>query len=1516
MIGNAVTGASFAGLARYLTEGGEDRVAHVEAWNTFESDPMEVAKEMSDAAGLSSRVEKPVYHLSISFPVEDETTRDERLDVMREVLEDLGLADHHVFVAEHRDKAHPHVHAMVNRVQHRRRAEDCGKAWSTENDWEKIERSLRRIEQERGWRRVPGFHGRPEGEKKPAPAMSTGEVRMLEGEGRDKAFAKLVSELSGPDFEEAGSWEELEKRLARKGLWIQGTDRGGVVTDGEERCKLSRVGRDYSRQRLSLRFREDYWDYREQSPEKPKKGALMQAAKVEQRAYDETRSRLEEGRIDPRLNELEKTERKVDLINGLLEKQLETQLEREIERAEISDVEEAALQERGRLRARHRWLEQGRAVKTSDLSMSYAERVSRKSVKPVQKSPERPEPEGDEESSQQTPRSDPKAPLAESSSAESSSAVESSSAAEPPSAEESSAESGEEEEEETEVSLPENPRITEEELGPSVELASRVDEEGNVYTPLDEGRDVMLVKTRYASKEKIREELEQEDRLKEKKRPLEKKLRWRASEMAALEKKRTSFAEQATEASSWETFEKLYRLREQVILVAGSLRSEADHLKGKIGRLEEKLQALREKGQYQGKERFEVKSTPVLQDLFRRLDVAQKNRLQKLETLVEEARRRALQIAEEVAREYRLVREGNVDGIDEHREPVRSKRREQRLTEKRIGRTWEGMRAQEKALQEAEEVLRDRGAFGPREKARRFEHLKRQLEIAEMLPGLEEARLQASELEADLMRRIDREKKLDWQEEVLGFKADRRAESAERLKRRAAEHAAELEEQADTLRRTLLEEKVTQLPGREFPEPSQIIKEQVIEDLRKVTRLSEASEEAFKALYEENTGIESTLNKEQTRIHPADIRSRAEAAQAARHRFLERAYLQGTSPETRSYRTAEKSLLFEPEVFGTVSDRIDDHSSNRSAKGVEASGVSDDSAFADDPTLADESTFGDDSAEVSAQNESAQDNSSQSDEDLLSRARRAKEAERAFAEARKTFRETYGTDPKDFASAAPTEELRKSLGDMPDASPLSPVLRRVVAGSLKRRAENELERLAGRFQEELARKYQSSEQALRAYRANRNEHGSEVARDVLRNPRFYKEKEQSFVLPGKQKPAEEQNAEEVNRGLATLARRIRVEERKIYSYSQIERNARYQVESALSAMKSRRGVSEIMPRSKPVHQPRKQVGEAHSTGENHPTEGNSPIGEKSRWGTGGEVGPAGEAWGRIAEAVQESLPALEAQETCGFQEEAQHRRKVRRVVGQIEKVENTSFGREQVSDLEAVLSENIDGELGMEEALKDVVSHQKAAAEIVTENAGPGASDELNKAAKTIQRLQEPNEKESQEVLEGLQVIEAGLEEDNEILLQVGRVRMNKDLEKERGEAILKMKHRKRRGRRARREAPTQEGDVEKVWDRVDTMSERSRSILERRARRDEAAEKALRAAARREKKRGGTRRGPTPTKNRRPDSTTERKQDREDQDTDPKDTDREETGQEDTGQEDDDRGFGHSRERDKGIDL
>ncbi len=263
MIGKARTGADFGGLSNYLTAGGEERVSHVETRHTFEQDPAKVAQEMRDAASLSDRVEKPVYHLSVSFPVEDDTSQDERLEVMDELLEDLGLEGHQALIVEHQDEQHPHVHAMVNRVQHDPQAEGYAKAWTNSNDFRKIERSLRRMEKEREWREVAGYHARPEQAEKPSPAPTSGEIQWYKKTG-DLPFGDVVSEVAGHHFEESESWADLEGRLREHGIWVEAKGRGGVVTDGEETAKLSDVGREYSRYKLEERFDQPHAEFREQ----------------------------------------------------------------------------------------------------------------------------------------------------------------------------------------------------------------------------------------------------------------------------------------------------------------------------------------------------------------------------------------------------------------------------------------------------------------------------------------------------------------------------------------------------------------------------------------------------------------------------------------------------------------------------------------------------------------------------------------------------------------------------------------------------------------------------------------------------------------------------------------------------------------------------------------------------------------------------------------------------------------------------------------------------------------------------------------------------------------------------------------------------------------------------------------------------------------------------------------------------------------------------------------------------
>jgi hypothetical protein len=269
MIGGGGTGGSFSGLASYLTED-EERVNYTETRNCFERSerPDRVAQEMKDAAAASERVEKPVYHLHVSWPKEDQTTQAERLEAMEEVLEDLGLDDRQALIVEH-DDAKPHVHAMVNRVQHDPRAEDYGTAWSRWNDWQKIEASLRRIEHERGWREVPGKKAvTPHIDGEPGESLTDGQFQYFKRTG-ELPLVEEVKVQAGADFETAESWDDLDKSLREKGLKVERKGRGGVVRDAitDDAVKLSSVGREYSLGKLEDRFDEQFSEYLERREE-------------------------------------------------------------------------------------------------------------------------------------------------------------------------------------------------------------------------------------------------------------------------------------------------------------------------------------------------------------------------------------------------------------------------------------------------------------------------------------------------------------------------------------------------------------------------------------------------------------------------------------------------------------------------------------------------------------------------------------------------------------------------------------------------------------------------------------------------------------------------------------------------------------------------------------------------------------------------------------------------------------------------------------------------------------------------------------------------------------------------------------------------------------------------------------------------------------------------------------------------------------------------------------------------
>ncbi len=252
MIATTSSGRRFAALARYLMFGrsGEEpeRVAWTAGRNVGTDDPEVAAALMQATANANLDVESPVYHLTINFDPADPVTPERMQAVADRVLADLGLAEHQALLVAHRDRSHPHVHVMVNRVH-----PETGRAWNRWQDRPRIERALRELERELGLREVSGRLYQLDGQEPPERApLTSGERRQAERTG-DPAFPDRVRAHLA-ELRAARSWEELEATLARHGLRLERKGQGLVITDGKQQVKASRVARDLSLRRLEQRF--------------------------------------------------------------------------------------------------------------------------------------------------------------------------------------------------------------------------------------------------------------------------------------------------------------------------------------------------------------------------------------------------------------------------------------------------------------------------------------------------------------------------------------------------------------------------------------------------------------------------------------------------------------------------------------------------------------------------------------------------------------------------------------------------------------------------------------------------------------------------------------------------------------------------------------------------------------------------------------------------------------------------------------------------------------------------------------------------------------------------------------------------------------------------------------------------------------------------------------------------------------------------------------------------------------
>jgi hypothetical protein len=122
MIINATMGTGFSGTLLYVYKDGknlkENEKPQVIEKNNVVGSPEQMARQMSEHAQNSRRLQKPVLHLSVSFSPEDKLTQEKEIECIKASMQNLGISEekNQYVIVKHNDTNNTHYHIVTNKL--------------------------------------------------------------------------------------------------------------------------------------------------------------------------------------------------------------------------------------------------------------------------------------------------------------------------------------------------------------------------------------------------------------------------------------------------------------------------------------------------------------------------------------------------------------------------------------------------------------------------------------------------------------------------------------------------------------------------------------------------------------------------------------------------------------------------------------------------------------------------------------------------------------------------------------------------------------------------------------------------------------------------------------------------------------------------------------------------------------------------------------------------------------------------------------------------------------------------------------------------------------------------------------------------------------------------------------------------------------------------------------------------------------------------------------------------------
>lgn len=250
------------------------KAARIEMRNIASEDWQDAIDDMLLAVDLNTRVQKPFYHLVLSWHELEQPNDEQMFQAAEQMIIGLGLSEHQIVIASHHDTPRKHIHLIINTVH-----PTSGAVWSKSNDHMRIEKICREIELKQGWSHDRGrfdFEATSDGTVKLMPNpenWSKKEIGRREGKrfktSGDRKFEKsagfesfsnsippALKKRFSHEVENAKNWQSLHRALRSIGLtyYKYGSGARIGIVGSSEFAKASVFGSKFSISKMQKRF--------------------------------------------------------------------------------------------------------------------------------------------------------------------------------------------------------------------------------------------------------------------------------------------------------------------------------------------------------------------------------------------------------------------------------------------------------------------------------------------------------------------------------------------------------------------------------------------------------------------------------------------------------------------------------------------------------------------------------------------------------------------------------------------------------------------------------------------------------------------------------------------------------------------------------------------------------------------------------------------------------------------------------------------------------------------------------------------------------------------------------------------------------------------------------------------------------------------------------------------------------------------------------------------------------------